>query len=643
MDNNFHFFNLLSVLFCIIAASSFFIAKFKVKFEESVAVCITAIVLLLYFFGLFGVLKYGLYVVNSLIFISTLYALFHVRKEKTTFFKNLLTPGFFLYLVWCFGIYLCYRDQMITLHDDFSHWALAAKNTYVLDAIAAGKNATTIYQDYPPATALLQYWLTNFTRNFCEPLVLLSMSIWGFSVLCYPSRYLNWTHYKAISLYAVCGFIIPFAFRYEQPQFNSFYEFLMVDYLLAILFGYSLTLAAESKKDMSRFEIFRLLLAIMVMPLVKKVGIFLALPVLVITVYRIFDMTNKKVFLKRAALFIITLVLVVKSWSRFCRKEMVELSSVNNGFSIALTKIFSLSQAFPEKTGDVFKLYINALLSLSVTNGILHMSVAIYFLAIMGFSYFYFRSAEPLEKKNALRIFQILFVFLITHIIGHSFMYLFVLSDGEAYRLSSFLRYLLFFTAGIFIFLLNSLLRSGFQNHNQKARTMSFVVMLMILLTAIKFEAPKTKAEKEAEFPILAIQQKEVKDLASLDTVIQKYFEPHSNRFLCFFEGESGTTYGLALLQRYKYVPLHVSRILSWEPANEHEAQWKDSKFNDDLKKCDYLFLIGLNNTLVKNFSKFFTSRLEEHGFYEIVKNENNVQSLKLKDCSLCNGDKSVE
>jgi hypothetical protein len=687
------------ILIILTIANIPLIYRFKIKFEEALPTTISLIVIWLYFFGLVGYLKmgfYGLLVVVSAVSLACL----SFSNGFKNIIRNTLTPGFFIYIVWLLVVFLAYSTQGLTHHDDFSHWGLANKNTYILDAIAVGSRANTAFQDYPPGTALFSYFLLKVKGAFSDPVSLFGMSIWGYAVITYPVKYLEWKNYKSLVIYGLLGFFIPVAFSIDQNSPMDYHAYLMVDYLHALIFGYALILATNINDKYTLFDVVKLIAVVFVLVLIKHAGIFLAIIILTLALYnvnlvfRLSPATTSTNFsllrVGRGSVLLAGIALsflaAYVSWKIFLNLNQVAEANVIHNYSALVTQFFSLNFDFPKRSPKVLEIYLDALYRISVTSGPVKVSFVGFCSLIIFGIYIAFKSMK--EKGSQYLLLGnsiIIFAFLTIYLVAHSMLYLAVFSDGEAYGLSSFLRYLMYFTVGLFILILGSSMKYGVAGNNNYKYIFYFFSLLLVLnignyrkaddgpgLDEMKMEvvqklkanvkSPDKYYSKWAQLELQKIGEGRFEntiDMGVIDT-LQRIKAINDGRLLeekmrllesmatdnislygpgkslCFFEGRGGASYGFALMLRNKLAPVPMDRILSYDSRTATEKAWHDGLFIRAVKNCGQLVLVEPNEVIEKNYTSFFSSPLRNFGLYDISWVDEKHIQLKLRDCRAC-------
>ena len=154
-------------IFVIIAGYSGVLLSYMLgnsKLFRAIPVSLMGIVTSLYVFGLLGLLKAGVIVVDVIVFLIYFCFLFYIIKRRSDFkliLKNLSVP-FVLWAGVVLFLYYCDRGMMAHNWDEFSHWASTVKAMFLVDDFATNSQAMTGFKSYPPAMSVLQYF---FERN----------------------------------------------------------------------------------------------------------------------------------------------------------------------------------------------------------------------------------------------------------------------------------------------------------------------------------------------------------------------------------------------------------------------------------------------------------------------------------------------
>ncbi|MEG1196321.1 MAG: hypothetical protein RSE58_12125 [Clostridia bacterium] len=150
------------ILFALLSSGSVLCAAlWHRKYEESLPLTCCAITALLFFFGIAGGLKLGVYAVCLLCLAAWIFSLVWVvcRKTVSAFLRALLTPGFFIFTALFMLLAALNVYRQVDGWDEFSHWAYCAKSMTYLDDFITNPASGAFFQSYPPGMALMQYFV----------------------------------------------------------------------------------------------------------------------------------------------------------------------------------------------------------------------------------------------------------------------------------------------------------------------------------------------------------------------------------------------------------------------------------------------------------------------------------------------------
>ena len=257
----------VAVFFCIAGALALL---FDERMEYCLAPALCGGILLLYLFGLFGLLKPGLAAVALCGAVSAGYCLVRCVHGRTLFLRQWLTPAMLLALVGVAYIAWMQRGRLVMGNDEFSHWAVTVKMMTHLDALSITQPDRMHFPEYPPATALLEYLFVRFTPNFTEGYLYRALNLLQLSLLV---PYLGRFNLRRFGL-ACAGmgalFLLPLAF------YGEFYTDLCVDGVLALLFAWTL-FGWFGRRKRDKFAALWVTLGCALLTLTKSSGFALAL------------------------------------------------------------------------------------------------------------------------------------------------------------------------------------------------------------------------------------------------------------------------------------------------------------------------------------------------------------------------------
>lgn len=135
------------------------------------ALALAGQVLVLYVLALAGLLRAGVYGVTLFGLAALAWCAFRDRG----LWREFLTPGVAFFFLYVLFFALANWNLTPVGYDNFSHWAVIVKELYRTDALP-GEGTMVLFTNYPPATALYEYYLLQFL-GFGERQMVLAMNI----------------------------------------------------------------------------------------------------------------------------------------------------------------------------------------------------------------------------------------------------------------------------------------------------------------------------------------------------------------------------------------------------------------------------------------------------------------------------------
>lgn len=255
----------------LFACTSGLVALTRRSFERMLPLTFFCTVLVLYLFGVFGALPYGVWALLGLAVASLLLALYRGLRRQVSLLSLLCTPGCLVFYVLFFFFWYSNNGYRIMEWDDFTHWALVVKNMFYFNDLGLSSAATTLFKEYPPATSLLQYFVLKLHGGYHEGAMNGIYIAYYFALLLPMFDRVTWKRKSSIPLMALVCVLLPLA--YSSEAYRAFYA----DPLLGLQFAFILfTFFADEKRGHSGVTWISIGLACAVMTLTKGSGIGLA-------------------------------------------------------------------------------------------------------------------------------------------------------------------------------------------------------------------------------------------------------------------------------------------------------------------------------------------------------------------------------
>jgi hypothetical protein len=701
----FTFYSFLKIFFSLLICTLPIIRLFNVKFEIALPVAISLIVFIFYFFGIFFNLEIGLNFLFFIIVFACLIILSNFLKNKKEFFKKIFTPGLLIYFIWLLITYIYYNEQPVSLHDDIHHWWKADINAFKLNSLPVGEKVSNI-PHYLPGVSLFSYFILKINGGLNESVALFARSAWIYAIILYLAKYTQWKNYKFLLLFSLFGFLIPNIFNNSGGiSFHS----LGVDILHSIIFGYAVVLIFFDKfLGNFKFKILEVICVIFSLILIKDSGSFFVLIVISLLALKLFYLNQKfffqytpsfilKIFklkfsdkqinfgffkknLQLLKISLVTLILTILSW-----QVLLLLNSTRSIYNLVylrlLKQLFFFEIEFPSKIFDIFNLWIKALFTSNILQSkYLQVSFVVFYTIIV----FFLLLNRKFLKKKLYFIFGISF-FLILYLVLHFLTYIFIFSDGEGYALSSFHRYLLYFTSGIFFIIVAHLLENATLNKNFNYQISIIFLFVILIISNIEnyknksfkknsliqieedyYQKKKALEEKfknfannESNFSIFYNEAlnnlttdnldninvdllKNFTDLyqeitilknSHLNFIISRNIEKFSKMIntkyndakgICIIEGVEGSGYGYNIEIGVRIAPIKTIRIIAYDSPTNEIKKWHEHILYDSLQKCSYAIVISPNKILINYYSKYFLPSVVDYGFYKVNSTSDN-------------------
>lgn len=238
------------------------------KWEETVGLSLLLEGIILYGFGFFKHLIWGIEAVYLLAILSILAAIYLYNKKDLTI-KRLLSPGLWIYLVLFLVIIITSNGDWLGNRDELRHWGIAVRDMFYYDSFAKHVNTTVILPRYLPFTAIIEYVFVYMNGMFSEDILFIAYQTMLLSMLIIVCKPLAKKGGKKLAIPTIVALIcVPVIF------FNNISSCIMVDSLLAFIIAY--TLICYYTEELSCFNIARITCALAALTLIKDIGLIFA-------------------------------------------------------------------------------------------------------------------------------------------------------------------------------------------------------------------------------------------------------------------------------------------------------------------------------------------------------------------------------
>lgn len=631
-----------TILFLILSTGGVFCAAvFKRRYEELLPITCSSIVVILFLFGIFGILLIGVYAVCALCLALFVFSCVWVIRKKTfkSFLQNIFTPAFFLFCALFAILSFLNRGKLASSWDEFSHWADIVKVMTTLDDFGTNPNSFSAFQNYPPAMSLFQYFFQKI------------------NALVSPSfPFSEWRMYFAYQIFFI-SFFFPFfgGFDFRRPiiQFVSIiatcaapllfysdaYTSIYIDAFLGILSAVGLARCYLCRKK-DAFYCVNILLIMFVLILSKDSGllfaIFLAIAFWFDFVFFQQPRTKERAAekIKQASLLLlgsISMIVIPK----FLWTLNVKLNHAREQFTGKIDlheflRIFLYRDPSSYRT-SVLQNFNDAFITRhhSVGSSSIAFSYIIWLALLMIGLFYLFHINRPKKKvSNHKVMFWIILVQCCTYILGLCILYMFKFSDYEAVRLASFERYIN--TAFVSVWMIIVLLAVDFIQQLSPKQNIAAALLLGVTMVCTPWPNVASFLDRSAVVNSIAIRQ----PYESVISSFKQFDKPQEEKIWVISQEDKGLDFWI---MRYSMRPNRVDNSWAWsigEPFYDGDI-WTRSINAQEWQNLlaegyDYVILYNINDYFVESFATVFAhpEDIQKNAIYRF-----NKKTMMLEIC----------
>ncbi len=275
------------------------------KFEETAGFSLLVEGLILYGFGWFDRLIPGVWAVYLLAVLSLLAAIW-IYNKKNIDFKELLSPGLWVFVIMFGVILISSHGDWLGMRDDMRHWGIAVQDMFYYDAFARHADSTVILSWYFPFASLIEYVFEYMNGIFSEDILLIAYQTMILSILIIVCRPFSQKGGKRFFLPVMVSMIcIPVIFF---PYLSSS---IMVDGLMMALIAYVLICYYDDKT--AKFNYIRIACALAALTLIKDIGLVFAgmLALIMFVDMAVMQIRNKKIEIRKLLYPVVCVIMIL--------------------------------------------------------------------------------------------------------------------------------------------------------------------------------------------------------------------------------------------------------------------------------------------------------------------------------------------
>ena len=587
---------LFYVIFFLLSLSISIKEILKIKIEEALTVSLFGTFLLLYIFGLFNLLKFGLYFTLIITIATFINDIILIIKRKIKI-KEIITLPLIIYIIIIFIIYHQAIKLNFVYYDEFMFWGTNLKTMFSYDLLWAEKSIDGIHLVYPPFTALAEYFFLKIHQEFNE-----GIAYFGIILLIISSLLpiLKNETYSIKSFFKVIFIFISIVLT--SMLFNFLLANLSVDLILGVVFGVIMYLVyeADNKKD---YIVISILMASIT--LMKPNGIlFAGIGIMQLFFKKLFYLflnrksINKKEIIKNFSGVFILLLLIIStslSWKTYYTlngkklddrhdknttktinvKEFINASLLNGKASKRNTQISRDFYKNIKEQQIIKKDSFNSCLSILLIVNLIYLAILII----------------SKNKVKTISNFLSINIGWIMYIYSNLLVFMFIFQKNQGEMLMGFDRY-------IATYMLAMVLNLIFLVIN-KRNILSFIAIIIYLLLI------KSSYDKN-------IYRPEINNIIKENAkIITENVKKDDKVFIIDHKLDYGSEF---VATKYLISPIKTNLLYEWNISQfDNNIYYRLSQTKEDFKnlliegKYDYIFIIYVNYTFLEDYQELFT------------------------------------
>lgn len=455
--------------------SLFLTIKKDNNITENLFSSIIFIILIMFFGGLFNLLKLSFYLLLLISIITFFYNLYNFKtviKRKNKILTLELLIYTLLFILLAFGTH----GRLLSNWDEFSHWGLSIKNMFHFDQFYSSNEMTTLFKDYPPGVAIFQYFIMKLNGSFDESLLYFANSVLIVTILIqFYKVFKNTTKLNKVIVTILLLFVPTIFYR-------DIYINLQVDALVGLLFFNILGQYFFSLK----IDIYKLVPSFFILVMTKDIGLLFALFALLVILQDqlFFEKKSLRSNLSKYITIFATIIISFSLWKIYLhfnninptwsnpfdfRNTIKSLLLVGNNYQVIVVKNF------------LFNIFSGSLSELGhITIFFVYMFITFWVLALKK------HIKNNKAKKRLTTLSLVLLINSIMYLLILLVLYMNKFSEYEALNLASFDRYINTYLLATILFYLFYTLKILL--NNKKSIDLKLFAIVLVLFFLFRIE-----------------------------------------------------------------------------------------------------------------------------------------------------------
>lgn len=626
------------LVFLILIPSHYFKNRCNVNIEKIIPCTIISIILVVYIFGLFNLLKIGVYAVLilELIFLILLIkSLIKKRIKIKEIIKLFSRPSMVIWLIGVIIIYFYYKGRMLIAWDEFSHWGDVVKMMYYNNIFNTNPASLSVAKAYPPVMSIFQYFVEKISFNgYQEHYLYSSYHIFIISLILPFIKNFKWKDFFKIILVLIIFLIAPTIF-FNEPY--NYYNIIYIDPFLGIIFGYLMASIYVNKKY-KKFEIISTSLTFFALTLTKDVApvfSFIALFYIFLNIviadknYKLLKKINKKnikLFLKKTKPIWIFLLVIILSYTSWKINVKLNVKYISSGYPStikdAIYALLNIGDSYHITVVNNYVKYLSDYKLTSIGNIYVFSSIMIIFSIIL------FKSERKFSENKSKNGFICIFLGEILYIFIMLVLYLLMFSEYEATKLASIKRYIgIYMIAIIYFFCLITIYRSIEQKKYKNLLILSVILILNANMSSVILNFYDFYHNKQNTQSIRKIY------IDSAEYIRSKVDKNKKYKFYIIIQNSTG---GEKWMMRYELRDIlkGMNEGFDWSLGEKYYDGdiWTLDISKDEFKniifdeKYDYIFLFQIDDKFIERYGILFNSdEIKSGQLYKVNKKKKTI------------------
>ena len=599
----------------IFFGAAFWAKMLKKKIGQIMPFYLMSSAIVAYLFGVLGQLKAGYIVVTAISLLGelVLIASYAAKKNLKKLAKEQLDMSFVICSVFYLIIAMLNFGRGINHWDDYMHWGPFAKETYRLMDFYASSAAITIHKDYPPIITIYQVLWQFLAGGFNESLLFVATEFFGLSMFMPFANKIKAKDVaeRPLATLAVISAIllVPIV---SQSDDAGFYHTLYMDFMMALLFAFSLAIIRKEERFGLKFWI-KLMLIFSFLFLIKQIGAFFVVCAMIYAAIRILQ--NKKY---PSLLVLISTTFLPIVFLSFWKNIVAETGFVgqfstsdfiNRSIDLLLGGLFNLN----EVDHEIATIFVsNAFFKQQFILGLSYGQIVIGLIIMVVFVIQ--KVKDRTKRRETLNILG-LFIFTgLSYLLALFLMYLTIFGKAEALLNQSFVRYASVVWRALLVYLIMRSIDGVDLQKLSKVKYLSYAIIVALLVfsnpIALIKSAPMDSGAERYGDAVAMIER----NTTTKDKVFVIDQEWSGSNLICL---------------RYYLMP----RITNIFDVDKHhvDQDYPDDFFPEtrtatelrtDLESYQYLYISRIDDGFIERYGELFEQTPVDGGLYRLTEDK---------------------